>query len=107
MNLYGNLLTIPVPNPVLQTPPLKNEHVSWAINNQPKATRFVEHLEKIFQPSSVDNTELLLYVSGQEEIKIPFVTLAYVENDIKVNPKRKKTRFDLIANYILKELPWK
>lgn len=94
--------------PTMQIPPIKNLDGSWARNNEQKASRFAEHLEKIFQPNPAEVSEELPEIINQENEEIPLTTPAEVKNEIKENINTKKAPgYDLITGQILKELPRK
>lgn len=94
--------------PIMQIPPIRLEDNKWARNNEQKATRFANHLEKIFQPHEDQDEEFNLEEHQQDEHEIPSTSPKEVITEIKenINPK-KAPGFDLISGEILKQLPKK
>lgn len=89
--------------PVLHVSPIKEENGrTWAINNEQKAKRFAQHLEKIFKPNEGQPVDLLMNQPLQDELEIRLVTPKEVIKEIKfnINPK-KSPGFDLITGEIL------
>jgi hypothetical protein len=94
--------------PIMQTPPIKTLDGSWARTNEQKASRFAEHLVKIFQPHVADSNEALPDVTQQGSAEIQLTSPAEIKQKIKTNISPKKApSFDLITGQFLKELPRK
>jgi hypothetical protein len=92
----------------MQTPPINTIDGSWARTNEQKASRFAEHLQKIFQPHAAHSNEALPHVTQQDCAEIPLTSPAEIKREIKTNIYPKKAPgFDLITGQILKELPTK
>jgi hypothetical protein len=94
--------------PIMQIPPIKKIDGSWARNNEQKAYRFAEHLEKAFQPHATDSNETLPEVIQQVSAEIPLTSPAEIKQEIKSKTNSiKAPGYDLITWQILKELPRK
>ena len=76
----------------MQTPPIRNMDGTWARNNEQKAFRFAEYLEKVLQPDEADDIMPLLERMEKEAIQIPFVTTAQVKKEIKNNINQKSSQ---------------
>jgi hypothetical protein len=63
----------------MQTPPIKTIDGSWARINEQKASRFAEHLEKIFQPHAAESNETLPDVTQQGSAEIPLTSPAEIK----------------------------
>lgn len=111
VNFYENLLMIPelnirygkLPKPK-RTNYTNTSDQNWGWWAWPEITskrlveRFVDRLEKIFKPNSMVETESLPHVSGQEGMKILFITLV---EDVK--PEKllflKQDKYSIIITY--------
>lgn len=92
----------------MQIFPIKRADGRWARSNEDKAHNFAEHLENIFQPHGVDESEITTEVVEQENEEIRLTTPTEVRNIIKSNIKPKKAPgYDLITGEVLKHLPMK
>lgn len=94
--------------PIMQVPPIQQEDGKWARNNEQKAKRFADHLEKTFQTQGEDEEVPEWEETIQETSEIKLATPKEVSNEIKdnINPK-KAPGFDLITGEVLKNLPRK
>ena len=93
--------------PIMQTPPIKNADGTWARNDDQKAERFAEHLEKTFQPNEGCDLYPLPEIVEQEGKDITFVTPTEVKREIQLLSSKKTPGFDLITGEVLKRLPRK
>lgn len=90
-----------------QIPPIREENGRWAINNEQKAKRFAQHLEKIFQPNEGQTYDLPENATP-DDMNIKLTTPKEVFNEIKNNISTKKSPgYDLITGEILHHLPRK
>jgi hypothetical protein len=92
----------------MQIPPIRKEDGKWARNDERKAERFANHLEKTFQSHRQQEGEITWKATMQEGDEITPGTPQEVNEEIKENVSPKKAPgFDSITGEILKQLPRK
>ena len=94
----------------MQITPNQETHGGWARNSEPKAQRFAQHLEQIFQLHGKQGEEEQVMTTGDiapENEEIKPATATEVKNEINnINPK-KAPGFHLITGEGLQQLPRK
>lgn len=97
--------------PTKRNIPIKNEHGSWCRTDSEKATTFADHLERTFQPLSLNENENevvnFLDVACQMEIPIKHITPSETRDEIKSLNDKKSTGHDRIDAIAIKYLPMK